>query len=90
MPFSIATLGDMIAHDHWLSVNCDRQTPPCHHSAVVDVIWLANKVGRNYPCDARSLAKIGWRCTKCGSRRVTFRSASGGNFAIEPDPDEPF
>jgi hypothetical protein len=87
MPTSVATLGDMIAYDHWLSVHCDRQTPPCRHSHVV---WLANKVGRNYPCDARSLTGIGWSCTKCGSRRVTFRSASRSNYALDPDPDEPF
>lgn len=74
-PLSIATLGDMVDADHWLMVCCDRQTPPCHHTAPVDVAWLAGRVGRDHSCMARDLQRIGWRCSKCGSRAVTFRSS---------------
>jgi hypothetical protein len=72
---SISTLEDMIANDYWLTVHCARDTPPCHHQTAVDVIWLANRVGRDYPCDHWSLLRIGWRCVECGSRKVSFRMA---------------
>lgn len=75
-PSSILTLGDMIDANYWLAVHCGRNTPPCYHHAEVDVMWLAGRVGRAYPCDHWSLLRIGWRCTACGSREVSFRSAT--------------
>jgi hypothetical protein len=73
---TIATLGDMIDADYWLMVVCNRDTPPCQHHALVDVEWLAGRVGRGYSCMAADLQRIGWRCSKCGCRRVTFRSST--------------
>lgn len=90
MSLTTINLGDLIDGKYWLSVYCDRQTPPCHHGAYVDVMWLAGRVGRDYPCDARSLARIGWCCTKCGSKRVTFRTAGSTHYPLDPDPDKPF
>jgi hypothetical protein len=92
-PLSIATLGDMIDADYWLLVVCDRQTPPCNRTAEVDVQWLADRVGRDFSCLARDLQRIGWRCSKCGCRRVTFRSSGADRtrtFVRSIDDDVPF
>jgi len=89
-PVRIRTLGDLANAGHWLTICCDRQMPPCRHSARVDVMWLVQRVGRNYPCDAQSIQKIGWQCTECGCCRVTVRSAARGNFEMKTDEDLPF
>jgi hypothetical protein len=75
MPQSIATLGDLIDGDFWLAIHCNRQAPPCDHHALIDVAWLAGRVGRDHSCMSRDLQRLGWRCSKCGSRAVTFRTS---------------
>lgn len=86
----IRTLRDLAEAGHWLTICCDRETPRCHHSAHVDVRWLVQRAGRDYPCDAASIQRIGSKCTECGCSKVTVRSAARGKFEIEADEDLPF
>lgn len=56
------TLGDMIDHEHGLTVSCRT----CRHSRQLVLVELARKIGRDFPL-SRFHPPL-FRCSACGSR----------------------
>lgn len=76
-PVRIVTIADLIAAGLTMSVYCARNDgPACWHGVRVDLEALAQRVGAGtrFVGDRDRLAGR-FRCTACGSRRVTFRIA---------------
>ena len=64
------TLGEMIDKHYTLRVYCEAQC--CNKGADVALVALADRLGRDHGAMHADLADK-FRCTKCGSRRVSFR-----------------
>ena len=63
---TIATLGDLVAHDYGMNALCER----CRHRADLDMAALIAKLGADFryihPALEGRLV-----CTKCGSREIS-------------------
>jgi hypothetical protein len=69
-PISISTIGDLIAKGYRLSAHCEAGRS-CEHSADVDLVALAEKLGRGHSYLAPSI-KPYFKCGNCGSKNIGF------------------
>lgn len=85
---SVTTVGDLIDHGYKLRVVCG--TDRCHEDKPVDLQKIVERFGGHHRAMQSDLARLPWRCQRCGGRKVSFRISPGGTQYpnVDPDPDE--
>ena len=70
---TIRTIADKIEFGYEMSVYCHGQRDGrwCHHSARIDLVALAERLGPDHSTLAKDL-KPYFRCSKCGSKDIGF------------------
>ena len=84
------TIGHCIDNGYSIYVCCDAVS--CSNTKLLDLDKLAAKLGRDHGALRADLIGLGFRCSKCGSRDISFRASSGGTQSdyFQVGDDEPF
>ena len=84
------TIGRCIDNGYSIYVCCDAVG--CSNTKPLDLGKLAGKLGRDHGALRADLIGLGFRCSKCNGREVSFRYTAGGTQAdyFQVDEDEAF
>ncbi len=65
---TIATLGDLVAHDYGVNAMCER----CRHRADLDMRALIAKLGAGFRYVGNDMERHLW-CSRCGEKAVSVQ-----------------
>ena len=73
-PYRLDTIGKLVDEGMTLTAYC--HAPGCGHSAGLDLVALAGRLGRDHSCGATALVPR-LKCWECGKKEASLRLGHG-------------